>query len=89
MDLPVAIISIKKNIFLNYEKNNINLKCNLETNKIKSCNDFTLSVSLSIIVSTAAASAEDLYVSSRVRIAIAVSILTDEKSPLSSYFKKY
>lgn len=43
-------------------------------------------MSLSIIVSTAAASAEDLYVASRVRIATAVSMFTDEKSPWSSCY---
>lgn len=49
-------------------------------------NDFTFSVSFKIIVSTAAASADDLYVASRVRIATAVSILTDESSPWSSCY---
>lgn len=44
----------------------------------------TFSVSLRIIASTAAASDDDLYVASRVRIATAVSIFTDERSPWSS-----
>lgn len=44
----------------------------------------TFSVSFTIIDSTAAESADDLYVASSVRIATAVSIFTDEKSPWSS-----
>lgn len=49
----------------------------------------TFSVSFNIIVSTAAASADDLYVASKVRIATAVSIFTDEKSPWSSCYQDF
>lgn len=47
----------------------------------KKTNEYTFSVSLRIIDSTAAESTDDLYVASSVRIATAVSMLTDEKSP--------
>nr|GMC61932.1 hypothetical protein Iba_scaffold31955CG0020 [Ipomoea batatas]GMD03234.1 hypothetical protein Iba_scaffold971701CG0010 [Ipomoea batatas]GME16908.1 hypothetical protein Iba_scaffold18031CG0020 [Ipomoea batatas] len=42
------------------------------------------SMSFTIILSTAAASADDLYVASRVRIATAVSMFTADNSPWSS-----
>ena len=45
---------------------------------------FTFSVNFAIIDSTATESADCLYVASSVRIATAVSMLTDEKSPWSS-----
>lgn len=44
----------------------------------------TFSINFATSDSTATESADDLYVASSVRIATAVSMLTDEKSPWSS-----
>lgn len=53
-------------------------------NKTNKINNSTFSMRDCIVDSTAVAALDDLYVASRVRIATAVSILADEKSPVSS-----